>query len=328
MSPRTSRRCTVALAAALLGLAAAHAADAQPRATARVAADRTAVHARCDTASPVRAPLVKGQTVEIENVVDGWVYVILPETGEKGCMRRSHLEPLPSLDRAEEAYRRREQERTRTAAPPGTTPAPPPPDRTLRLAVFGHAGAFSPTATKSFDAILGTTTTTAFGGGAQVAVLAGALQGLFVEVEASRLRETGERAFVHDNEVFRLGIPVTITMTPLEVTAGYRLVLGQRTRAGAVRAFPIVPYGGGGVGSVRYQETDAFAQPDEEIDDRFTSYHVLGGVEVAVWRWILAGVEVRYRWVPDGLGAGGVSREFDETDLGGTSVRVRFGVGF
>jgi hypothetical protein len=40
------------------------------------------------------------------------------------------------------------------------------------------------------------------------------------------------------------------------------------------------------------------------------------------------GGEARYRWVPDALGVGGVSDEFNETDLGGLTLRVRVGVAF
>ena len=54
----------------------------------------------------------------------------------------------------------------------------------------------------------------------------------------------------------------------------------------------------------------------------------MGGADVTVWRMLQIGAEARYRWVPDGLGIGGVSDAFNETDLGGTTFRVRIGVGF
>jgi hypothetical protein len=47
-----------------------------------------------------------------------------------------------------------------------------------------------------------------------------------------------------------------------------------------------------------------------------------------VWHVLQIGGEARYRWVPDGLGGGGISGEFNETDLGGSTFRVRIGVGF
>ena len=202
--------------------------------------------------------------------------------------------------------------------------APPSPTgRTLRFAVFGTAGLFTATAKDTFDAILDTRSGTDFGVGAQVAWQSGTLRGLFVEFDASRFEETGERVFVHEGEVFPLGIPLTIGLTPIEVSAGYRFTQARRTRSGVV-ASPIALFGGGGVGSVGYSETD----DDGEISERFTAYHVMGGADVTVWKALQIGAEVRYRWVPDGLGAGGVSDAFNETDLGGSTFRVRIGVGF
>ena len=202
--------------------------------------------------------------------------------------------------------------------------APPSPTgRTLRFAVFGTAGLFTATAKDTFDAILDTRSGTDVGVGAQVAWQSGTLRGLFVEFDASRFEETGERVFVHEGEVFPLGIPLTIGLTPIEVSAGYRFNQARRTRSGVV-ASPVAFFGGGGVGSVGYAETD----DDGEISERFTAYHVMGGADVTVWKALQIGAEARYRWVPDGLGAGGVSDAFNETDLGGSTFRVRIGVGF
>ena len=208
-------------------------------------------------------------------------------------------------------------------AAPAIADAQSPTGRTLRFAVFGTAGLFTATAEDTFDAILDTRSGTDLGVGAQVAWQSGALRGLFVEFDASRFEETGERVFVHEGEVFPLGIPLTVSLTPIEVTAGYRLNQVRRTRTGVV-ASPFAFFGGGGVGSVGYAETD----DEGEISERFTAWHVMGGVDVTVWKALQIGAEARYRWVPDGLGAGGVSDAFNETDLGGSTFRVRIGVGF
>src|SRR6188474_2588868 len=108
-------------------------------------------------------------------------------------------------------------------AAPAIADAQSPTGRTLRFAVFGTAGLFTATAEDTFDAILDTRSGTDLGVGAQVAWQSGALRGLFVEFDASRFEETGERVFVHEGEVFPLGIPLTVSLTPIEVTAGYRL---------------------------------------------------------------------------------------------------------
>jgi outer membrane protein with beta-barrel domain len=168
------------------------------------------------------------------------------------------------------------------------------------------------TASDSFDAIFGESRGTFLGGGAQVT-----WKPLVFEVSGSRFRKTGERAFVFDGTVFNLGIPTTVTMTPIEVTALYRLP----------RVWRLAPYAGGGFGRQRYKETSKFAEASENIDAKHKTYHVAAGAEVRVWRWIGAAGEVRYRRAPGVIGDSGVSREFNEKDLGGTNVQVKLIVG-
>lgn len=160
----------------------------------------------------------------------------------------------------------------------------------------------------TFDAILGTEWGTFVGGGGQVR-----WNNLVLEVTASQFKRTGERVFIADGELFRLGIPTTITLRPIEFTAAYRLPSLWRFR----------PYAGGGFGKQRYKETSAFAGPSEDLKRSDTSYHVAGGTEFRIWRWIAAGAEIRYRAVRDAIGEAGVSKEYGESDLGGTSVRMR-----
>jgi hypothetical protein len=218
---------------------------------------------------------------------------------------------------------------TSTDAPsqtPGTRRAPAAPSRgrLVETSLFGHIGSLSFAARESFDAVLGSASGRVVGGGGEVRFVRGRLNGVFVRVDASRFRERGERAFVFDGQVFGLGIPMTVTVTPVEFSGGYRYV---HRRSGG-RSFPIVPYGGIGVGTVQYREESSFAEPGENVNDWFTSYHAFGGVEVRIWRWIGVGVEGHYRSVPDGLGQGGISEEFNETNLGGATVRVLLGVTF
>jgi hypothetical protein len=87
-----------------------------------------------------------------------------------------------------------------------------------------------------------------------------------------------------DGEVFALGIPDTITVMPIAVSAGWRIA-----REGAT------PYVGGGVGRMFYKEqtrlpgtassgcTCRTASPGEvveQVDSQFASYHLLAGIEV------------------------------------------------
>ena len=167
-------------------------------------------------------------------------------------------------------------------------------------------------AADSFKAILDSSTGLFYGGGAQVHV-----GPIYVDVGVSRFEKTGERAFVFEGDVFRLGIPDRITMTPLVVTAGYRFPIRDR----------VVPYVGGGVGSLKFEETSDFADPDENVSERFTSYHGVAGMEFSALRWLFVAGEVRYASVPDALGAPGIAADFDETNLGGYSVAVKLLVG-
>jgi hypothetical protein len=171
-------------------------------------------------------------------------------------------------------------------------------------------------AADSFDVILGSPSGMIFGGGARVGLPLG---GLFVDVGAWQFRGEGERAFVFEGEEFELGIPVEITVTPLEITGGWQFRLR--------RAPKFRPYVGGGFSSYGYKETSDFATDDENVDDRFTGYHLLGGAEYRVARWVALSGEVTWTTVPDALGEGGVSAEFNEDNLGGTSVRFKITIG-
>jgi hypothetical protein len=129
--------------------------------------------------------------------------------------------------------------------------------------------------------------------------------------------------------VFRLGIPLEVTITPIEITGGWRYRRCPRTskpRVGGCRP-TIVPYGGGGYSSYRYQETSDFADADEDVDERFGGFHVVGGVEYLPLGWMAVGGEVAWSSIADALGEGGVSAAFDENNLGGTTIRLKISIG-
>ena len=195
-------------------------------------------------------------------------------------------------------------------------PAPlPAPEPSLAVRGFADVGGFSFRAAESFEAVLGSRSGRSFGGGGEIVLP----QGIFAGVRASRFQKSGERVFVFENETFGLGIPTTIRVTPIEITGGYRF--GSTGR--------IVPYVGGGVGWHRYEETSDFATDEENVDETNTGYHLLGGAEVRLARWLGVGGEVQWTTVPDALGQdpNGVSAAFGETNLGGAAFRVKFVVG-
>jgi hypothetical protein len=180
---------------------------------------------------------------------------------------------------------------------------------------YGLAGSVNFTAADSFEAVLGSSSGTLFGGGAEVGLPFG---GLYVGVGAWRFKEEGERAFVSGGEVFPLGIPVTVQITPIEITGGWRFRNFSRR---------FVPYAGAGWSSYAYEETSTFAEAAEDVGERFSGFHILAGAEFRLTGWLGVGGEVAWARIPDALGEGGVSETFGETDLGGTSFRVKVSVG-
>lgn len=185
----------------------------------------------------------------------------------------------------------------------------------VSLRGFGDVGWTTFAAEQSFTAVLGSDTGRVFGGGVDV-VLA---RHVFVTLRASRFREVGQRVFLFEGMQFNFGIPTTITVTPLELTAGYRLD----------RGWHIVPYGGAGISRTRYEETSTFSEADENIDARFSGYHVMGGAEVRLAQWLGAAAEAQWATVPDAFGndPNSVSQEFEESNLGGMTFRVKVVVG-
>jgi opacity protein-like surface antigen len=199
----------------------------------------------------------------------------------------------------------------RPAAPAVQTASEP-----LTVRGFAGVGGLTFSAAESFEAVLGTRSGTLFGGGGEVVLP----QRVFARFGVSRFEKTGERVFVSGGETFGLGIDTTIRVIPIELTGGYRFG-GVNDR--------IVPFVGGGIGWHRYQETSEFADDDENVDETHNGYHLLGGAEVRLLRWLGVGGEVQWSTVPDALGQdpNGVSAAFEETNLGGVGFRVKFIVG-
>jgi opacity protein-like surface antigen len=202
------------------------------------------------------------------------------------------------------------------AAQAGPAPRPQPAAQPLTFRGFVDIGALAFNASDSFDAVLGSRSGTLFGGGGEVVLP----QRFFAGLRISRFQKDGERVFVFNDEVFPLGIPTTIQIRPVEVSGGYRF--GRANSR-------VVPYFGGGVGWHRYRETSEFAEDDENVDETHVGYHLLGGAEARVARWVAVGGEAQWSTVPDALGqdSNGVSAAFNETNLGGVAFRVKFVIG-
>jgi outer membrane protein W len=143
--------------------------------------------------------------------------------------------------------------------------------------------------------------------------------GPFVEATASRFREEGHRAFFSNGRAFQLGIPLTATITPFEISAGYRFHLKQSPR--------VLPYVAAGAGSYAYQETSSFSDPADDVDTRHVGFLANAGAEFRLSRWVGLAVDVQYTHVTGIIGTAGVSEQAGESDLGGIAGRFKLVVG-
>ena len=169
------------------------------------------------------------------------------------------------------------------------------------------------TAKDTFEAIFGESTGSFRGGGVDVVVA----RNIFVEVGFARFERIGERVFRSGGETFKLGIPLTARIRPLELAAGYRLTLWRR----------VLPYGGVGIGSYRYEESSDFAATGDNVSVSASGPIVVAGAELRIARFIGVTADVHYSRIEEVIGGGGISREFGENDLGGTSARFRIIIG-
>jgi hypothetical protein len=163
----------------------------------------------------------------------------------------------------------------------------------------------------TFNAAFGSRVASFFGGGLEIATR----RGLFFDLAVSHLSKDGQRAFVNNGEIFQLGIPLKISLTPVEVTGGYRPKLRRHPR--------IVPYAGGGVGWYRYKEAAEFASGNDDVETTHAGFFFLGGAEVRLSRWVAAAADAQYSVVSGILGQGGLSKDVGENNLGGVSARIR-----
>lgn len=180
---------------------------------------------------------------------------------------------------------------------------------------FVDAGGTRFTAQNSFATILGTSGGAVFGGGVEV----GLLKGTFITLRASHFTRSGRRVLLFEGERFPLDIETRVSVTPVELSAGWRLPA----------ILKLIPYGAGGIGWHRYREQTETGTNLEDVDRRFVGYQLLGGVEFRVWRWLGAAGEAQWGSVPNALASepNGVSSAFGETDLGGGTIRIKVIIG-
>lgn len=182
----------------------------------------------------------------------------------------------------------------------------------VMIRAFGQFGGSLFTAQDSFEAILESPFGTVIGGGAQVVFR----RGLFLQAGIERFEETGHRVIASGSQLFRTAIPNAVTITPIQVTVGYRQPTRNR----------LAGYAGGGLGW-HVLEEDAPTLTSGSVREGHIGYHVGGGLELRVAPFIWLAGEVQWAGVPDGLGDTGIGAVFEETDLGGTTFRFKIIVG-
>jgi opacity protein-like surface antigen len=176
------------------------------------------------------------------------------------------------------------------------------------------------TASTTFDANLGSSFQPLWGGGVEISTR----RHVFVDFTVTRLSRTGEQAFVNNGQVFRLGIPLHATLTPVEFTAGYRFPAKRRRLLGSRRRPIVIPYAGVGIGVYRYEQTSDFAAAGENVDETHAGFVAVGGAEFRVSKWIGITADAQYTAVPGILGqTPSLSQQVGEHDLGGIAGRVR-----
>ncbi|MBM3772272.1 MAG: hypothetical protein FJW27_13520 [Acidimicrobiia bacterium] len=169
-------------------------------------------------------------------------------------------------------------------------------------------------ASDSFNAVLGSSQLRGFGAGADVLNV---WKNVFARVSFSRAKKEGERAVVFNNEVVRIGVPITVTYTPIEIGGGWQFA--------SIGGGRFTPYAGGGLFRLSYSEKSPFAVSGEDVSLSKAGYLMFGGVEVPVAKYLVVGGEAQYRSVSDAIGTDGVSRDFAEKNLGGFTMRVLVG---
>jgi hypothetical protein len=183
------------------------------------------------------------------------------------------------------------------------------------IAVEGLGGYLGLTATNSAKAAFDSSGGFAWGGGGRFAFASG----LYVAAGVRSFSKEGERVFVAGpgQPVASLGHPLSIRVTPILLTAGYRFRQGKM----------IVPYAGAGGSLTSYREESMVAGLDFDESSTKAGFHLVGGVEVG--RGTLRfGAEASWSTVPNAVGLGGVSEVYGEDDLGGWTLLGKVVVAF
>ena len=168
-------------------------------------------------------------------------------------------------------------------------------------------------AKQSYKAVVGSSHIIAYGAGVDVLDV---WKHVFIRGAVTHASRNGTRVFVDTGQVFSLGQPITISWTPIELGGGWRF---KPTRS---RLHPITPYVGGAFVALDYKETSPGAEAGDDVTSYLPGAEGFGGVEFGILKHLAVSAEAQYRTVPNALGTGGVSKDFNETNAGGFTARV------
>jgi hypothetical protein len=299
----------------LLIAASAHAALAQTRV--RVTTDQVTVWR--PGFSTIATVVNAGTVLEVVGRDGDWYEVVVPgppwQGTQTGFIAATRVELVDGSGELPRAQRRTpppsRQPSGATARRPGVGRAParvPGSDPWKGFVQFGY-GRFA--AHETFDAVMGSALAPWFGGGVRY----GRRTGLFLEGSVEHYRDTGERVFVSDGEVYRLGVEDRVFITPLMAGAGYRVAAGRA-----------VAYGGAAAGAYIFRETAPVSDDGENVSQTNAAYRGFAGMEWPLNPRYGLDIELQYTTVPDALTAGAAAA-LNERNLGGIHIvaRIVFG---
>jgi opacity protein-like surface antigen len=183
-----------------------------------------------------------------------------------------------------------------------------PPARAQKFGVELVGGYFDLTgAQRSAQAVFGSSGSATFGGDFRYVHR----RGFYVTAGARTWSKDGERVFAASATapVQHLGFPLSVRLTPITGTVGYRF---RRNRS-------FVPYVGVGGGVTRYREESEVAGESFSESRSAGTFVGEGGVEYGKGHFRYA-VEGSYSIASGAVGLGGISEVYGEDDVGGWSV--------
>jgi hypothetical protein len=183
------------------------------------------------------------------------------------------------------------------------------------LAVEAQAGYFEMAAQSSAKALFGSSGGMTFG----AAVRYNVWRSAFVSAGLRTFSKDGERVFLTSpgSAIQKLGIPVSLNLKPILLTAGYRFRHGRL----------IVPYAHVGAAITSWSEESDVA--GESFDDKGSKTGFVGAAGVEAGRGLFRfGAELGYTSVSGVVGLGGVSKIYGEDDIGGFHVIGKVAVAF